>query len=376
VQKENNQSLRIGARLKAARERAGLTQLELAANLGFENRQTLASIEAGERRLTAEELVAAVRVLGVDLDHFTDAFRLVGEGRFSYRTASGVGPDVLDAFEDRAGRWVALYRELGAQQGEPHDLVELRLALHSRSTFEEAGAAAESLCSRWHLGAVPADGLQLALERHLRALVLYVDAPPGISGAASQLPGLNTILVNRNEGEGRRNYDVVHETFHLLTWDAMPPERVERTDIARGGKGNRVEQLAESFAAAFLMPASAMHARWESRDREADIHQWLNTTAEAFRVSAVACKWRCHNLGLLSRADLLDVNDQRLVANGRTASDVGLVRPFSAPFVKRVAVALETGRLSAKRAASLLALPLSGLAALLESYGLQPSFEA
>ena len=86
---ETIQSQRIGLRLKAARERARLTQQQFAAQLGLEHRQTLASIEAGERRLSAEELLKAVRILGTDLDYFTDSFRLVGEGRFSFRAETG-----------------------------------------------------------------------------------------------------------------------------------------------------------------------------------------------------------------------------------------------------------------------------------------------
>ncbi len=106
-----------------------------------------------------------------------------------------------------------------------------------------------------------------------------------------------------------------------------------------------------------------------------DLHDWLNETAVDLRVSAVACKWRLHNLGCLSKADLLDINDQRLVANGRPPDAERSPRPFSERFVQRVASAIDEGRLSVKRAASLLALSLSELAALLQDYSLEPSFE-
>jgi len=190
------------------------------------------------------------------------------------------------------------------------------------------------------------------------------------------VPGLNAILVNRSEPEGRRNFDLAHELFHLLTWDVMPPDRVESIDVPHGGKGRRIEQLAENFAAALLMPSATMEARWQGRDREGDLHDWLNATATDFRVSAKACKWRLHNLECLSKADLLDINDQLLVANGRDTDALPPVRPFSEPFVKRIAAALEAGRLSVKRTASLLALSVAELADLLEDYGIEPSFEA
>ena len=69
---------RIGLRLRAARERSRLTQQQLADALGLKHRQIIASIEAGDRRLSARELIRAMQVLGVDLDYLTDPFRLVG----------------------------------------------------------------------------------------------------------------------------------------------------------------------------------------------------------------------------------------------------------------------------------------------------------
>ena len=373
---ETPQSQRIGLRLKAARERARLTQQQFASQLGLEHRQTLASIEAGERRLTAEELLTAVRILGTDLDYFTDSFRLVGEGRFSFRAEPGVAANLLDAFQESAGRWIATYRELGAQQGAEPAWLEHKLALTRQSTFEDAQAAAEALGARWALGVRPAESLQAAIEEQLRTLVLFVDAPAGISGAASQVPGLNAVLVNRREPEGRRNFDLAHELFHLLTWDVMPPERVEAVEVPHGGKGRRIEQLAENFAAALLMPSAIMRARWRGRDRDGDLHEWLNATATDLRVSAKAAKWRLVNLECLSKADLLDINDQLLVANGRDADGLPPVRPFSEAFVGRIAAALDAGRLSVKRAASLLALSVAELAGLLEDYRIAPSFEA
>ena len=109
MQSSNTQTQRIGARLVAARKQLDLTQAELAEKLGFETRQTLASIEAGDRRLSAEELIRVIQTLGVDLDFFTDAFRLVGEGRFSFRARPDVSANVLDQFEDRAGTFIEVY---------------------------------------------------------------------------------------------------------------------------------------------------------------------------------------------------------------------------------------------------------------------------
>ena len=139
----------IGIRLKAARERSELTQQELADALGLRHRQTVASIEAGERQASAQELIRAMEVLSVDLDYFTDPFRLVGEGQFSFRTSGEVEQGVLDRFEQLAGRWLAMYRELSREQGHSPSWLGYKLNLSASSSFEDAQAAGESAVKLW-----------------------------------------------------------------------------------------------------------------------------------------------------------------------------------------------------------------------------------
>lgn len=139
----------ISRRLKAARERAGLTQAQFAEKLGFKDRQTLAAIEAGQRKLSAEELLRALKVLGVELEYLTDPFRLVGEGRFSWRADKKATAAMLDEFEDKAGRWIAMYRQLGEKTAASPSPLQPRLALTEKSAFEDARAAAEALGREW-----------------------------------------------------------------------------------------------------------------------------------------------------------------------------------------------------------------------------------
>jgi Zn-dependent peptidase ImmA (M78 family)/DNA-binding XRE family transcriptional regulator len=363
----------IGRRLKAARERLDLTQAQLAGRLGFNDRQTLAAIEAGKRKLSAEELVRAVEALSIDLDYFTDPFRLVGEGRFSWRTTRDATPRSLDEFEERAGRWIAAYRGLaGEERSEPSPL-KYRLPLGERSTYEEARSAAEALGREWNLGEIPALHLESRLNEKLEALVLRVDAPTGLSGAACQLPELNVILINRNEPEGRRHYDLAHETFHLLTWEQMPPEHREG-EIPRGGKGRRVEQLADNFASALLMPASTLEPRWKARG-DGDIHDWLNATAIELLVTAVALKWRLVQLEWLGKADLLDIHDGRLTANGRSREQSTRPKLFSEAFVQRIHRALSQGELSIRRTADILDMTIEDIADLFRSWDLPVPFD-
>jgi Zn-dependent peptidase ImmA (M78 family)/DNA-binding XRE family transcriptional regulator len=358
---------RIGRRIKWIREQQGLTQEELTKRLGFKDRQTIATIEAGKRKTSPDELVAITSALSVELDELVDPFRLVGEGGFNFR-ARDVEPATVTQFEQLAGRWIATYRELGRQSGIEPGRFGQKLELTHDSSLDDAAASAEALRRRWALGDVPAETLEHAIERELGTLVLYVDAPAGISGAASQLPGLQTILVNRNEPASRRAFDLAHELFHVLTWDAMPPSRIEDWE-ATETKGNRVERLANKFAACLLMPDLVVRERWTQRG-DVELEEWVGSTSRSLRVSPLALQWQLVNLGLLPKVQMVNVPGD--------APDPFSPKPslFSAAFVSRVQQAVEAGRLSFRRAAGLLGLSLSDFADVCRSYGRPLSYDS
>ncbi len=364
----------ISRRLRYAREKRDFTQADLSRKLGFKDRQTLAAIEAGQRKLSAEELVRATQILGVDLEFFTDRFRLVDEGSFSWRTTKHATPALLTTFEEKAGRWIVLYRQLGERKNSVSPpVLQPRLPLTHQSSYEDACAAAENLGREWELGEVPALRLPQCVRDKLGALILNVDAPQSISGAACHVPGLNVILINRNEPEGRRHYDLAHEVFHLLTWEQMTPEHCEH-EIPHGGKGKRSEQLADNFASALLMPERTLRPQWETHSH-GDLHTWLNTTANNLRVTAVALKWRLVQLGWLTKADLLTIRDKKLTANGCSHTPSPTPRRFSEAFMQRLHDALATGALSVRRAASLLDMTIEDLGELFEDYELPIPFD-
>lgn len=365
-----NQHTRIALRLKSLREQRKLKQEAFANAMGFKDRQTVAAIEAGERNVSPQELVQAAAVLQVDLDSFLDPYRLIGEGKFSFR-AKNVDPTALEAFEEQAGRWIATYRELARRLDVEPSPLGKKLQLSEDSSFEEAAAAAEALWKEWKLGDVPADRLEKAIAQYLSTLVLYVDAPEGISGAASHLPKYDTILVNRKESSGRRFFDLAHELFHILTWDVLPPKRVESWEVEKH-KGNRTESLADNFASALLMPSDIMASRWEKRGNE-ELASWLVRTASELRVSADAVKWRLVTLKLLPKAMAKTLNPAARVV--RTPGEQKEPLLFSNRFIELVAKAVDQGFLSLRRAATLLGLSVADFGDLCSAYGYPLSYD-
>ena len=361
----------IGTRLKALRQARDLSQDEMARLFGFKDRQTVSAIETGVRRVTAEELLLAVEKLRVPLDYFTDPFRLDGEALFSWRQ-SGVGRSELGEYERTAGRWIGAYRVLAAQVGRRAPLMRQTLGLTKLSRFEDAVDAGERFVAEFDLGVMPAQRLAAAMQDELGMLVLMVDAYQGISGAACRLPEFDAVLVARGEVAGRRNFDLAHELFHILTWEAMPPEHTEE---ASDFGGNRVEQLANNFAAAVLMPKAALDSfgGWGRLDMDSLIAR-LNATADELGVTSSALRWRLVVLGELTKGQARAIPEAALRNNGR--EDSSEPPPlFSRPFVEVMAKAIDQGHVSVRRAAALVGLAIEDLEEVFAAHGVDQAIE-
>lgn len=357
----------IGGRIKTLREERKLSQNELARLFGFKDRQTVSAIETGERRVTVEELMLAVEKLGAPLDYFTDPFLLVGKSHFSWRQ-NDLDLVRLNTYERSVGRWIAAFRAIAPQVGRTAPLLRRALSLTRQSKFEDAMAAGERFVVEFKLGEAPSLCLANVMESELGILVLMVDAFEGISGAACRLPELDAVLINRHEVVGRRHFDLAHELFHILTWDAMPPEHSEK---AQEIGGNRIEQLANNFASAVLMPTVTLErfGDWASLAEDKLIAK-LNSVADELQVTASALKWRLVALNQLNPPKARAIPEAALRNNGRDTAETIPPALFSKPFVEVICLAINEGRISTRRAADLLGLAIEDVAVLFTTHGI------
>jgi len=362
----NRQQLFVGLRVKHAREASDLTQEAMAEKLGFNDRQTVSDIETGKRSLKPEELFAVAQITNRDVDYFVNPFAVAGEATFAWRVDPKISDEALNQFEATAGQWVGLFRWLRDQYGTPPSV--LQESLRPPRTFEEADERAEELCREWKLGEFPAERLLETVEERLRVPVIFVDplreGDKTVSGAACRLNDLSVILINRNEVDGRRNFDLAHELFHVLTWDALTPDRREKKQ-ARGPQ--RIERLADHFAAALLMPGESLQKRLDVVE-SGDLNK-LCKLAFAFQVSPSALSYRLLNLGLISK------ETQKKLEQCRSA-DRTETRPFSDSFVRMLHEAIGRGRLSARKAAKLLGLEFDDLLSVFKQYNLSSPLAA
>lgn len=357
----------IGERVRLARKDANLTQSELSDKLGFNDRQILSYIESGIRKISPDELLALMKHLGKTLEYFTDPYLLTGERIFSWRADRASVP--IDVYEMRAKKLVGAFRQFNDLLGEKPNPIIPTLSLNEKSRFEAAQNAAEHLVEEWDLGDIPSKKLTACVEARLNMHVLYVDAPDGISGAACHLDEMNLILINRNDPENRRIYDLAHEIFHLLTWCNMQPEKI---DVPHEGaddiKRPRVEQLADNFAAALLMPESSVKKYW-NKNRGQTVRDRITTLAEFFNVSGSAMYWRLKNLGLL------DDNNSLERMRFKHVADKIKPRLYSEVFVKKLFAVIDKGLVSVRKAADLLDCDIEDIEDLFKEYKMKAPFE-
>ena len=369
-----NVAVNVGLRIKHARDLLNLTQEQVSEAMGFNDRQTLSDIEKGKRGVNSDELAKFSDVLDQEFEFFLDPFSVVAEAQYSWRASTDVPEHVLDGFEARAGGWVGMLRWLRAQAPVSHSALGYALRLDLNSTFEHAQAKAEQLVEQFQLGLVPALKLADCIDKNLDIPVLFVDAetesePGTISGAACHLAELGVILVNRRESAVRRNFDLAHELFHILTWERMKPDHRESNSSEARQRVKRTEQLADNFASALLMPKASLDALLDPERRKDVKH--LADVAVQLRVSVSALSWRLRALGRIDES-----TRSKLARVRRPDAAAEQPKPFSESFVKQLHVALDKGRLTARKAAKALGLQLHELASLFVAYELSDPFRS
>lgn len=358
----------IAARIRTARKTSGYSQEDVSQKLGFADRQTLSQIEMGERRVQPSELSRFSEIFDKPIEWFLDPFVVAGEANFSWRVADSVSDDVLCDFESQSGLWVGLLRYLRVSENGPAKPIAPSLRIGLKTTFEEAIALGEAVAVDLELGGIPSERLVDQIENKLDIPVLFVDGHPcsaGISGAMCRLPDLGVILVNRDESPVRRHFDVAHELFHALTWDAMTPEHRESSETnwsASKSRKRRIERLADNFAAGLLMPKSSLDELIEP-EKTGDLDH-LIAVAKLLQVSTWSLAYRLLN------AKIIDNNVCKALCAIKTSRfPAPTPKRFSASFVTLVHDGIAKGHVSSRKVAKALSMTLAQLAELLQEHG-------
>lgn len=358
-------------RLVAYRLLKNVNQDELATAMGFNARQTLSAIEKYDRALKPEELLKALDYLKVNFEDFVDPYSLVGEAVYSWRQTDS-SQDTLESFEADTSRIIALYRDLHKQFSSKKPSVLLpKISIKKTSSFDEAEQIGQSLADELELGDYPAERLEDQLFDKFNIATLYLDMPSSISGAATKLNDMFVILANRNEVIGRINFDIAHETFHCLTWDAIPPAYIEKaySSVNRPHE----EKLANAFASALLMPKKNIEKHFPNSS-EFITEDSINVLATKFGVSSQAMKWRLKSLRKMTQKQVQSLDERLLINNGNLVNS-NKPKRYNAQFVDYLYKAIDTGYLSVRKISSTLKISFDELSLLFKDYGKDSPFD-
>jgi Zn-dependent peptidase ImmA (M78 family)/transcriptional regulator with XRE-family HTH domain len=261
-----------GARLQLVREYAGLTQKELALNVGVSS-ALISDLENDKRLWPGVELARALGVvLQVKAEFFfskvDDPF-LEAECNFRHRRTT---PEKI---KNRVRAHAALLGMIVEELRKIFGFPKLTLPTAYASSGDEIEAAAQLCRKTWNVD-LHAPFLQLgrAVERAGVVIVAGLVDTRKVD-AFSRYGEESLIFLNEGAGTGasRRNFDIAHEIGHLVMHKNMLTGDIE------------TETAADRFASALLMPRPTFEREFNTRpyslDHVLNLKKRWNTSAAA-----------------------------------------------------------------------------------------------
>ena len=366
----------LANRLKKERESLDFTLKEVSEKLEFNNYQTLSSIEAGEREVKAWELSKLAEIYGRDIDFFLNLESIQKEVRILWRSpeASPQKTTVERQFISICKR----YQNLLILLDEPNtpNTASINIDKHellAQSAFKYVEDLANTYIRILDLGSRPAFSLPRILEEEMGIKIIFLPLDSNISGGSTidEKFGL-AVLVNSNDAPWRRNFDLAHEFFHLITWNDFSPVEIYQNDSL--GK-NRIEQLADVFSSSLLLPENEVRNEFEKRTVEKSIsHLNLVHIARDFDVSIEALLWRLVNLGLLKRENIQEELEKETIKDvdkkNRHSDWAETVKPhLSNRYISLAIKAFYLGKISKGKLAEYVGENYSAIPSFLNKYG-------
>ncbi|MBU0734695.1 MAG: ImmA/IrrE family metallo-endopeptidase [Proteobacteria bacterium] len=289
----------LNKRILAARETAGFSITQAAQKLGFKNYQTLSAIEKGARKMNAHELIMMARLYGRTLDYFLESDVAPDPVPLWRKTTKTDINQIQRQFLSFLENYSNLEHLLGLKRRWKDILRNYDRDDFSYNGFEQADKLGADIHNFLDLGSRPSLNLLNVLENKLRFKILHMPLEDGVSGASVVDNALGVgILINANDAPWRRNFDLAHELFHIITWNVFSPE-----EIGNGTTKTRPEQYADIFASSLLLPENhLLDALKEiSADNEFRLIDIIEL-AKDFGVSTEAILWRLVNLKVLKKS--------------------------------------------------------------------------
>jgi len=343
---------RLGDRLRAARDRRGLSQQAVADALGLP-RTAITNMETGARAVSTLEITKLADLYGQTPAYFLSPNEKEAEDLLV--VLHRVLPEIEQAPQTKreVGRILDLYREGAGLRG-LLDQTSEQTVPNYQSNVSSAGDAirqgevvAQEERRRLRLGIAPIVNAAETISEQ-GVWTAATDLPDGLSGLFVNHPSIGlAILVNASHRPVRRRFSYAHEYAHALF------DRGETVTTTSSQNSTQLaEKRANAFAAAFLMPAEGVadhlrqldkgspsrHAQTffdvandammeaELRTRpgsQAITYQDVASLARRFGVSYEAAAWRLKSLGHIGVGETNALLSQKDTGN-RYMRELGL----------------------------------------------------
>lgn len=359
----------LGSRLKVEREKLGLTQHDVAKEMGFDNYQILSNIESDKREVKAWELAKLARIYQRDFNYFLEeTLATQPEPLVIWRDQVVKNKTVEQHFIHFCENYEKLEKMFG-KKGESFQPVKWTAEQKERFISSPANGIKEialDYLDMLKLGRRPACLLPKILEETQGVKLFYTDKASGSAASTISNTFGAAVLLNSGNVPWRRNYDLAHELFHLITWNVFGTTK----DYT-----SRVENWAEMFGAAILMPEEEIRKEFNKRINDNKISSPdLVELAIEFGVSINALLVRLEELGLLRKKDvktmLNNYHELRVIDKSKRSSEGDEDKPhLSQRFIHLAIKAFLTGKISKGKLAEYIEVPFSGVSKFLLDHG-------
>ena len=293
----------FGSRLRWAREAAGLTQRQLsnATDIGI---STLSEFENDVRGPSALQMVQIGEAVHRNSDFFYQSGEPEAEVVLWREKPAENGIQIELQLLELAEQFQRLEQSVGNPT-----LCELALASCSNKPFGygDAERLAHDFRKSHSLGERPGSTLLRVLEEVCRVKVFHLPFEPSGTAACTLDERYGAaILLNSNNIRWRRNFDLAHELFHLLTW------KIYRVGDQATQASEHEEKLANCFAGNLLIPPEQLRisvASQRNGNTSLDFDD-LFEIARQFDVSVQALVWQMMSGRLIEKSKAVEMLDR------------------------------------------------------------------
>jgi Zn-dependent peptidase ImmA (M78 family)/transcriptional regulator with XRE-family HTH domain len=277
----------IGQRLKIAREAVGYTQEKAALESGI-GKSSICELEKSKREPKFSQLAKLAEVYRRTVEFFLSDEPPI-ENLMLWRDAPSIEEDMKQT-EAEFRRLCEQYHSLELLMGEKRSirLPQAEVTQPEEFDYTQANFLAARTQREFLLGDIPSMSLKQTLEEKFYIKIFHLDFSGSAISTISECFG-PAILLNRRNKMWRRNFDLAHELFHLLTWDIF------RTGVPENTQPSPTEEkFANAFASRLLLPTDAVKDKIHSvsgQDGKVSF-ETLDEIAREFGVSLDSLIWR------------------------------------------------------------------------------------